>query len=301
MRARKIVTAPLKLIRKLVPKSRRESTLQTTPALEADAWAYSDSKSGLQAVPSSSVSKSEKPNRKPPPLEECPICQDPVGISNPEHIIESWTSLHCGHRFGNVCIQTWLQESLERNDPHNPNPSCPICRELAKHPKCGHLVCPQPDLEEQWMAYNSRLQYHVLPVVNYTSQGRQRRRLQRRSGRPLVPALTPPPKRKADTVGECGICAENAAYEERMRQLRQRIQSRQAKQEEGRTGIKSYLPSHIRIRSMGSNGEPSSPVDPDERARRVRTVFCEDMSEITRMPRSPTPAPSFTGDRRRSL
>lgn len=258
-----------------------------------------DVKSGLKA------SHSEQKSKPPPePLEDCPICRDPVGIPNPENIIEKWTSLHCGHRFGDVCIQTWLQDSLDRE--LNTPPSCPICRVTAKHPKCGHPVCKH-DLETQ---YRLAMQMQWRDVPRH-SNGRPRRRLQRREGHPLRPP--PPPKRMVDTIGECRTCAANAAYEARMKRIVQQVRanergtassSSRSSTTERRSGIKSYIPSQI-IRSRyasGSNGEPSSLMDSVERGRRTQSVFIcnEGAVEITRVPRSPTPAP-ITESRRLSI
>lgn len=113
----------LSFLKKLLPnkfnKSRPEATSE--PIIEI----------------SSKKQQDEKEEAKEPPPEECPICHDPVGVANPEGILESWVHLHCNHKFGTHCIQTWLEESAER-DPHA-IPSCPICRSAAKHP-CGHPV-----------------------------------------------------------------------------------------------------------------------------------------------------------------
>ncbi|KAI1391450.1 uncharacterized protein F4822DRAFT_186222 [Hypoxylon trugodes] len=192
----------------------------------------------ISPKPSSNTSLTTTKKRPPPappvPPEECPICHDPVGLENPEGIIESWTSLFCGHRFGTHCIQTWLTESLVR-DP-NANPSCPICRTTAKHP-CGHLISPPPfpSIELNWQAPRPP---PPPPMPRLQRQLPVRRRLTRRPGHPLRPPPPPPPppaplqtqgvypwnnsnnlggQRVAQTVGECKTCAENAEFAERMR------------------------------------------------------------------------------------
>ncbi|KAH7033425.1 uncharacterized protein B0I36DRAFT_362092 [Microdochium trichocladiopsis] len=83
------------------------------------------------------VTPQAPPPAPSPPLEECSICQDPVGVANPEGVTETWAELQCGHRFGRTCIITWIIDSLNR-DCYT-NPSCPVCRRDIIHP-CGHLI-----------------------------------------------------------------------------------------------------------------------------------------------------------------
>jgi hypothetical protein len=82
---------------------------------------------------------SEKPTNSIPKASEvdttCPICQELVGYPNPEGIAEEWSSLPCGHRFGDHCIKQYLR--IVADD----RPSCPICRQSAYH-GCGHPVLP---------------------------------------------------------------------------------------------------------------------------------------------------------------
>ncbi|KAK4127495.1 hypothetical protein N657DRAFT_687752 [Parathielavia appendiculata] len=66
----------------------------------------------------------------------CPICQEPIGIRNPDGIIEGWSELPCGHRFGSYCIKRYLGIAA---DDH---PLCPVCRQMAYHDVCGHPVLP---------------------------------------------------------------------------------------------------------------------------------------------------------------
>ncbi|ORY71301.1 uncharacterized protein BCR38DRAFT_404403 [Pseudomassariella vexata] len=291
MRGLRLLGLPLRAIRKLLPK-RRQPTLETPPI--ATSINDANPKAALDG-PSSPNTEHVKPTKSTSTLtslEECPICHDPVGITSPEGIIESWTQLHCSHRFGNVCIQTWLQESLDRDE--NNTPSCPICRDAAKHPGCGHLVCPK-DFDTQYLQYQMRLQWH-----GQARNGgrRQRRRLQRRDGHPLRPP--PPPKRKANTVGHCKTCEENAAYEARIKQmmeerLQQAHHSAAAGEGSGRSGIKSYIPYQMRIRKAGTmSGEPSSPVGAEDRER-VRSVICfrESVMPVSDPRRSASPAPTM--------
>ncbi|KAK1760955.1 hypothetical protein QBC47DRAFT_396935 [Echria macrotheca] len=65
----------------------------------------------------------------------CPICQELVGVRNPEGITEAWSMLPCGHRFGSHCIKHYLR--LVATD----SPSCPVCRQTVHH-RCGHPYLP---------------------------------------------------------------------------------------------------------------------------------------------------------------
>ncbi len=64
---------------------------------------------------------------------KCTICQETIGATTPEGIVETWAALPCGHRFGSYCIKTWLGLTEQ--------PSCPICRREMAH-SCGHPVLP---------------------------------------------------------------------------------------------------------------------------------------------------------------
>jgi hypothetical protein len=159
--------------------------------------------------------------------EVCSICHDAVGVVNPEGIVESWASLHCGHRFGSACLQTWLQESLERDQHSVLDPSCPVCRTEARHPTCGHAVV-SPRVRPPLDSWHTVQYYHP-------PQRRPRRRLERRPGHPLRPASVVlqdgewqsrgrrqlglvPERRVAQVVGQCKTCADNAALDARMKQ-----------------------------------------------------------------------------------
>ncbi|KAI1801643.1 hypothetical protein F4811DRAFT_555637 [Daldinia bambusicola] len=233
---------------------------------------------------------SPKNKKQPPPElpEECPICHDPVGIANPEGIVEAWTKLHCGHKFGTQCIQTWLQESINR-DP-NINPSCPICRSTAKHP-CGHLISPPPfpSLHLDWQSPRAP------PAPPRRHQ--VRRRLTRRAGHPLRPP--PQPRRRAQVVGECRTCAENAEFEER---LRNRIRER-GRQETGESStgagsrsaaaIKSIIPGLKRPSNTVRTTVTHVGIDPLEE-RSPRSAFCVSSHVSSRrMPRHSTPPPGY--------
>ncbi|KAK8135928.1 hypothetical protein PG984_003868 [Apiospora sp. TS-2023a] len=308
--------SPMQLIKKVLPKSRRRTQSQDEGALETSSVEYAApdsnptthrSKGDIISFKSAkSRASMTKTKPAPPPPEECPICQDPVGIPNPEGTTEAWTSLNCNHKFGTVCIQTWLQDSIDR-DP-NGTPSCPVCRAAAKHPGCGHAICP-PSLDAQiWTQYQMRLQLaqHQERERQLLSGRRPRNRLQRRSGQPRAPS---PPRRTAEKVGECGICKLNEARLKRIADARAAVQSaREASTEAvgASRRVKSYLPAQIRsMRSGGSSGETSiSPpaMSREERQSRVRSVICN-MQELARPSRSPTPAPetAFPLTRRDSI
>ncbi|KAI0405185.1 hypothetical protein F4802DRAFT_187211 [Xylaria palmicola] len=152
-------------------------------------------------VISTSEQSDEKATLSGVALEDCPICHDSVGVTNPEGVLESWVHLHCKHKFGSNCIQTWIRESAER-DP-NTMPGCPICRTAAKH-SCGHPVV---------MPLKFPLEWEFMPPAVLTARPR-RRRLVRRWGHPRQPA--PQPVRpRVQTVGECQTCAVAALYESR--------------------------------------------------------------------------------------
>ncbi|KAI0020280.1 hypothetical protein F4780DRAFT_375804 [Xylariomycetidae sp. FL0641] len=215
-------------IKKLLPK--KSNSLSVTPSTPANA-----SETALDDVPLSTVSEKQSA----PPLEDCPICHDPVGAITPEGIVESWATLHCGHKFGSHCLQTWLEESVARDQITNP--SCPVCRAVAKHASCGHPISPAPFPVaaavhlQQWQYFHEHFADHhadnspppVVIAAGNASYGRRRgervrRRLTRRLGNPLRgqgPAHPQPPKRKVQTVGECKTCADNAAFDRRMKAL----------------------------------------------------------------------------------
>ncbi|KAK2069620.1 hypothetical protein P8C59_004179 [Phyllachora maydis] len=65
----------------------------------------------------------------------CPICQETIGTRNPDGIVEHWSTLPCGHRFGSYCIKHYLRVAAEDR------PSCPVCRQPVYH-ACGHPVLP---------------------------------------------------------------------------------------------------------------------------------------------------------------
>ncbi|KAI0883178.1 uncharacterized protein GGS22DRAFT_190491 [Annulohypoxylon maeteangense] len=238
--------------------------------------------------PTNATTTAKKPDIKqkqrilaPEPPEECPICHDPVGLANPEGIIESWTSLHCGHRFGTHCIQTWLQESINRDQ--TANPSCPICRTTAKHP-CGHLISPPPFASMHH--YPSSLDWTAPrppPSPPRHQQRQVRRRLTRRPGHPLRPPPADLNRRTAQTVGECRTCAENADFDARMQRIRER--GRQATGDSGvssgsrgAAAIKAMIPG-LGLKRSGANTFRATVVqvglDPLEGGGRQRSsVFC---------------------------
>ncbi|KAH8652165.1 hypothetical protein BX600DRAFT_89198 [Xylariales sp. PMI_506] len=312
MRSLKLVKAPLRLVNKLVTKSRRRIIASSRSRRSGEIPLPTDSRGADEINPPSAslgdpATKEEMATATTtaaePACEECPICHDPVGLPNPESVVESWVSLDCGHQFGNACLQTWLQETLDRKDPLTPDPTCPICRVVARHPDCGHEVAPSREYDMQYSIYQVQLWYQQRSAAaaaqeayyNQSHDGgsgatRRPRRLQRREGHPLRPLLTPP-RRMADTLGECGTCAENKRYEENMKRMKERAQASQAKQQQGEgaetlrertTGRKAYLPGHIRIRSAGSrsDGLPSPPMDSEERAARGHSVLCR-LEEMT--------------------
>ncbi|KAK7911461.1 hypothetical protein PG985_013942 [Apiospora marii] len=295
--------SPMQLIKKVLPKSRRHTQSRDEGALETSSVEYvapdsnptpHRSKGDIISFKSAkSRASMTKTKPAPPPPEECPICQDPVGIPNPEGTVEAWTSLNCNHKFGTVCIQTWLQDSIDR-DP-NGTPSCPICRAAAKHPGCGHAICPPAWTPKYGRNTRCGCSSHSI------------RRGSRRSGQPRAPE---PPKRTAEKVGECGVCKLNEARLKRITDARAAVQREREAPSEAVGGasrrVKSYLPAQIRsMRSGGSNGELSiSPpaMSREERQSRVRSVICN-MQELARPSRSPTPAPetAFPLTRRDSI
>ncbi|KAI8630205.1 hypothetical protein F5Y19DRAFT_57681 [Xylariaceae sp. FL1651] len=252
--------------------------------------------------------KDEKISHSEPPPEECPICHDPVGIANPEGIVESWIHLHCGHKFGTHCIQTWLQESAER-DPHSV-PSCPICRSSAKHP-CGHPVimpAPRPSPFPIWAT-------PIPPPSPHPQNRRVRRRLSRRVGHPLRPILQRPDRPHVQTVGECNTCAATAALEKSMRQTTTpgvdtagSTSSRRGRNSERRAGIKSMLLPPSFRRSSNANSDSNEPeglttlinISSEHPTTIVRVPISHPEFQILcrvqpgdRIPRIPTPTPAL--------
>ncbi|KAI0491003.1 hypothetical protein F4859DRAFT_30750 [Xylaria cf. heliscus] len=230
------------------------------------------------------------------PLEECPICHDPVGVKNPEGILESWVHLHCNHKFGTHCIQTWLQESAER-DPHSV-PSCPICRTTAKHP-CGHPVVLPARRLPPITVWSSMLPVPPgLPSPTHIEGHRPRRRLSRRWGHPLRPLPPRPGRAYVQTVGECTTCAAAAAaaaaQETRMKQSASTsieagasAYAGRGRTHDRRTGIKSMLlQTSFRGRSTSTS----------EAAREDYSAFLGVFGE-----RAPPPARPLTIPRRDSL
>ncbi|GAP87596.2 putative cell cycle checkpoint protein [Rosellinia necatrix] len=190
----------LGFLKKLLPK-KTEAEVVSEPAVGVDI-------SGQQAE----KKKAALPEH---PLEECPICHDPVGATNPEGILESWVHLHCKHKFGTHCIQTWLEESAER-DPHS-IPTCPICRTTARHP-CGHPVTmPVPRLHPFAMWAMPPSPHHPSPPP--THGRRPRRRLSRRPGHPHRPPPPQPERARVQTVGECQACAAAQEKEKRLKEI----------------------------------------------------------------------------------
>ncbi|KAI1124370.1 hypothetical protein F5Y10DRAFT_269133 [Nemania abortiva] len=256
----------------------------------------------------SSKPQDEKAEPQELPLEECPICHDPVGVSNPEGICESWVHLHCKHKFGTHCIQTWLQESAER-DPHS-TPSCPICRTTAKHP-CGHpVVMPAHRLPPFTMW--PLVPPPTPPPRSHRLEGRRpRRRLSRRWGHPHRPLPPQPTHTHVQTVGECSTCAAVAAQEKRMKQMTTPSvetsgTTYSGRNNDRRTGIKSMLMHTGRRRLSTSAAEPSR----SENYRVLMNLLDENSSAIMPAPsphhewanlcrtevtvaRSPTPAPTI--------
>ncbi|KAI1753241.1 hypothetical protein F4782DRAFT_87292 [Xylaria castorea] len=236
----------LGFLKKLLPKKSGHGAI-AEPATNLGPDTQQDEKAAVRAVP----------------LEECPICHDPVGAKNPEGILESWVHLHCNHKFGTHCIQTWLQESAER-DPHSV-PSCPICRTAAKHP-CGHPVVLPARRLPPITVWSSMLPSSPVPsFTTHIESNPPRRRLSRRWGHPHRPLPPRPGRAYVQTVGECATCAAAAAaaaaHEKRMKQLaspslemggtayagRGRISDR-------RTGIKSMLlQTSSRVRSNSTS------------------------------------------------
>lgn len=285
MRVRKLVTLPVRLPLKLVDK--------LAPTLKR--WRLDRASSGGSPEEGTAENMSEKAPRTLPvdlhQLEECPICHDPVGAPNPEGTIESWNHLNCGHKFGDVCLQTWLQDSLDREDPTNPDPTCPICRSVAKHPDCGHPVCKPPTIDMAWHAwqqYQQALQLAAALGGGNPSPGPRRNRLQRREGHPNRPSYTPP-RRMADAVGECSMCAEISKKREQEKRILSTIETGYARQDREDIEVAAVISRksgllNLRRNIRRANGEPSS--SRQDRQHRGRSMVCN-----TSAPRIPTPAP----------
>ncbi|KAI1444845.1 hypothetical protein F5Y02DRAFT_145567 [Annulohypoxylon stygium] len=250
----------LKLLKKLLTRrSTNDSSSSSNTTTTITSTSQQPQQNHPDTTPTSSPKKSDTKQKQralaPEPPEECPICHDPVGLLNPEGIIESWTSLHCGHRFGTHCIQTWLQESINRDQ--TANPSCPICRTTAKHP-CGHLISPPlfPSMHHfDWAAPRPP------PSPPRHQQRQVRRRLTRRAGHPLRPPPREPPRRRAQTVGECRTCAENADFDARMQRIRERGrqgtgESAVSTSSRGAAAFKAMIPSLGLKRSNGGGNAP---------------------------------------------
>lgn len=243
----------------------------------------------------SAAAKSTHGARAADPPEACPICQDPVGLPNPEGIVEAWTSLGCGHRFGTVCIQTWLQDTLDRDQ--NSTPSCPVCRATAKHPGCGHAICPSGFHNQLWAEYQMRLQIAQSHERQRQASGRpQRRRLQRRMGHPHIPS--PPPRREAEKVGDCATCKLREACFKQHRQQSGHDSAAASGHREPRRAetatrrIKSYFP--VQSVQPAPAGPPdNSSLEMGAETGQIRARFC-DMQGLTAASRSPTPVPEPT-------
>ncbi|KAI1376474.1 hypothetical protein F4677DRAFT_79305 [Hypoxylon crocopeplum] len=271
----KVPKISLKLLRKLLPKKGRSTDNIVPEAPREDA---SSPKSKKRSVPE--------------PPEECPICHDPVGVANPEGIVESWTNLYCGHKFGTHCIQTWLQESINRDQ--NASPSCPICRTTAKHP-CGHLISPPPfpSIHLDWQSPRS--------PPSPPRRQQVRRRLTRRPGHPLRPP--PQPRRRAQIVGECRTCAENAEFDARMRRITERRrqhtgESTTSTGSRSAAAIKSIIPSIKRSTNTFRATVINVGVEPNEERRHSHRhqsgPFCTGSPLTRAMPRRPTPPPGYS-------
>ncbi|KAI2643315.1 hypothetical protein GGS21DRAFT_495768 [Xylaria nigripes] len=218
-----------------------------------------------------------------PNLEECPICHDPVGLENPEGILESWVHLHCNHKFGTHCIQTWLQESAER-DPHL-MPSCPICRTTAKHP-CGHPVTMTPPRFSPFalLAASMPPSTPTSPPVHVHQNRRPRRRLSRRWGHPHRPTPPRPYAPLVQTVGRCSVCAAVEARENFIRQMAmpgaemgETMYEGRARNNDRRTAIKSML-MQTNLRRLGS------PTSDSAQTENLRTAIDTVMHRSTPIP-----------------
>ncbi|KAI0874582.1 hypothetical protein GGS24DRAFT_500654 [Hypoxylon argillaceum] len=290
----------LGFLKKLLPKRSELEAVPESPT-EVDAGQEQDEKkAALQDVP----------------LEECPICHDAVGVRNPEGVLESWVHLHCKHKFGTQCIQTWLEESAER-DPHS-IPSCPICRTAAKHP-CGHpVVMPAHRLSPftMWALTPSSPPPPPPPRSHHLEGRRPRRRLSRRWGHPHRPLPPRPIRAQVQTVGACSTCAATAAaHEKRMKEITtpgvetDGITFGGRSGNDRRSGIKSMLLQTSLRRLSSSALEPapeparsdsyqafieilnehSPPITPAPVARQELANLCG--TEVT-VARSPTPVPT---------
>ncbi|KAI1103257.1 hypothetical protein F4804DRAFT_235382 [Jackrogersella minutella] len=277
--------ATLKLLKKLIPGRGDNNVNPITTVSETE-------RQQDDVVSPKNNTKTKQQRLAPEPPEECPICHDPVGVANPEGIVESWTKLHCGHKFGTHCIQTWLQESINRDQ--NTNPSCPICRTTAKHP-CGHLISPPPfpSINLDW-----QLPRPPPSPPRHRQHQQVRRRLTRRPGHPLRPPPQEQPKRLAQVVGECRTCAENAEFDARMRRIRERGrqdtgESATSTGSRSAAAIKSIIPGLKRSTNTIRATVVHVGIDPLEE-RHPRSVFCVAPHVSSRMSRRPTPPPGYS-------
>ncbi len=101
------------------------------PAQPSQPWAFSRAASTSGRGASAAGRRRRRPTRRL--TAGAPSGQETVGSPTPEGIVELWSTLPCGHRFGSYCIKTWLGLTEQ--------PSCPVCRREMAH-ACGHRCCP---------------------------------------------------------------------------------------------------------------------------------------------------------------
>jgi len=68
-------------------------------------------------------------------VQHCSICNEIIGVSRADNLVENAAVLPCSHIFGELCISRWLEsDSLHHN--------CPICRRRMIYEECGHTIRP---------------------------------------------------------------------------------------------------------------------------------------------------------------
>ncbi|KAK3327893.1 hypothetical protein B0T19DRAFT_441824 [Cercophora scortea] len=129
-----------------------------------------------------SESASEKHTTQTHVEDSCPICQETIGSRSPEGVVEGWSVLPCGHRFGSYCIKRYLRVVADDR------PACPVCRQMTYH-ACGHPPLPallktnhgkdSTVVVEQPEAVVERLKFTKCSYCQRRGPGRQGRRLRR--------------------------------------------------------------------------------------------------------------------------
>ncbi|KAK0101028.1 hypothetical protein ONS95_012985 [Cadophora gregata] len=73
--------------------------------------------------------------RQPYLPSDCTICHSLFHTPRSDGTIETPSLIPCGHIFGSICINRWLESSEHKN--------CPNCRREMRYHGCGHSVIPK--------------------------------------------------------------------------------------------------------------------------------------------------------------